>query len=143
MKIEFPLPPGTAFGGESESVWAEQNPDGNYRIKNVPFFVQGVSFGDVVRAEQKNDQLVFKDVVQHSGHSTYRIFAHNGRHQPQVVDLLAELNRLHCTYEAATEKLVGIDVPPEADIREVYHVLENAEEQGLIDFQEGHCGHSV
>lgn len=143
VKIKIPLPADTTFGGESESVWAEEVEPGLFRIKNVPFFAKGLSFDDLVLAEEQNGELTFKDVARHSGHSTYRIFASQGRHRPEVVALLERLGEMHCTYEPATGKLVGIDVQPEADIYQVYATLEEAEKNGVADFDEGHCGHTL
>jgi hypothetical protein len=45
--------------------------------------------------------------------------------------------------EYATKTIVGVDVPPEADIYAVYQILENAEAAGLLSFEEGHCGHKL
>jgi Domain of unknown function (DUF4265) len=55
----------------------------------------------------------------------------------------AQLSALGCTYEGADDKLLSIDVPPHADIDEVYALLEAGEESGTWDFEEGHCGHPL
>jgi len=143
VKIRIPLPPDSTFGGEAEWIWADDLGNGLYRVRNVPFFAKGFSFDDVIRAETQDSVLAFRGVARHSGHSTYRIFASGGRHQPEVVALLERLQKLHCTYEAATEKLVGIDVRPDADIHEIYRILEQAEENDIAAFDEGHCGHPL
>src|SRR5437588_7845423 len=100
MKIKIPLPGDTAFGGEAEWLWVVEIDAGLYRIKNVPFFAKGLSFDDVIRGEMQDEALIFKGIAHHSGHSTYRIFASQGRHQPDVIVLLERLQRLQCTYEA-------------------------------------------
>lgn len=143
VKITIPLPDDNLAGAATESVWAEPRGESTYKIKNVPFYALGISYEDIVEAEPKDGILTFKRVAQHSGHSTYRIYASKGRQQPEVLGLLEQLNKLQCTYEAANQKLVGIDVPPEANIYEVYDLLEQAENKGVIDFQEGHCGHPI
>jgi hypothetical protein len=141
VKVTIPLPEDNLAGAASESVWAEPQGDGTYRVKNVPFYAKGISFDDLVKAEPKDDVLMFKGVVRRSGHSTYRIFANDGRTAPDVVALVETLKKMHCDIEPATDKLVGVDVLPEADIHKVYATLEEAERAGKIDFQEGHCGH--
>jgi hypothetical protein len=141
VKVTIPLPEDSLAGAATESLWAEPQGDGTYRVKNVPFYAKGISFDDLVKAEPKDDVLMFKGVVQHSGHSTYRIFANDGRTAPEVVALVETLKKMHCDIEPATDKLVGVDVLPEADIYKVYATLEEAERTGKIDFQEGHCGH--
>jgi hypothetical protein len=60
-----------------------------------------------------------------------------------VATVLETLEKMHCDLEPATDKIVGIDVLPEADIHEVYRVLEEAERTGVLEFEEGHCGHPL
>lgn len=143
VKVTIPLPEDNLAGATSESVWAEPQGNGTYRVKNVPFYAKGISFDDLVKAERENDVLMFKDVIRHSGHSTYRVFAKDGRTDPDVVALLETLKKMHCDIEPATDKLVGVDVLPEADIYKVYATLQEAERSGKIDFQEGHCSHAL
>jgi hypothetical protein len=141
VKVTIPLPADNLAGAASESVWTQPQGDGIYRIKNVPFYAKGISFDDLVKAEEQEDVLMFKGVVRPSGHSTYRIFASGGRTAPEVMALVETLKAMHCNIETATDNLVGVDVLPEADIYKVYATLEEAERAGKIDFQEGHCGH--
>ncbi len=143
VKITIPLPTDNLAGAATESVWAEPQGNGTYKIKNVPFYAKGVSCEDIVEAEPEEGALVFKKVVRHSGHSTYRIYANGGRTAPDVVSLVGKLQQMHCDIEPATDTLVGVDVLPEADIYKVYETLADAERNGKIDFQEGHCGHPL
>lgn len=53
------------------------------------------------------------------------------------------LFELNCTLERATARLAALDVPPEANIHEVYRLLEAGESARVWDFQKGHCGHAV
>src|ERR1700731_3165741 len=143
VKVTIPLQEDNLAGAASESVWAEPQGNGTYTVKNVPFYAKGISFDDLVKAERENDVLMFKDVIRHSGHSTYRVFAKDGRTDPDAVALLETLKKMHCNIEPATDKLVGVDVLPEADISKVYATLQEAERSRKIDFQEGHCGHAL
>ena len=143
VKIKIPLPPNDPSGGEAEWVWAE--PEGNnlFALKNVPTFVKGLSYGDVVKTRNEEGVPVFQDVVRRGGHSTYRIYARSDRKNPEVVKVIWTLEGMHCEMENATDKIVGVDVLPEADIYAVYDVLEDAENAGLLEFEEGHCGHPL
>ena len=38
---------------------------------------------------------------------------------------------------------LAVDVPPKADIYEVYSLLEAGEQNGVWEFDEGHCGHPL
>jgi hypothetical protein len=143
VKVTIPLPSDNLAGADSESVWAEAQDDGTYRLKNVPFYAKGMSREDVVEAETLQGALVYRRVVRRGGHSTYRIYASSGRTAPDVVALVETLERMHCNIEPATDKLVGVDVLPEADVYKVYAILQEAEREGIVDFQEGHCGHPL
>ncbi len=57
--------------------------------------------------------------------------------------MLQSLGRAHCGLEPAADKIVGVDVLPDADIHEVYAILEQAERAGIIEFEGGHCGHPL
>lgn len=137
-KVTIKLP-----SGDTESVWVQELPDGNFLVENVPFFAKNLSCGDIVSAEAIDGTLKLKDIVGRGGHSTYRVYCEKGRQDAGVQQLLERLRETHCDIEPATDNLVAIDVLPEADIYQVYGLLEDAEKSGLIDFQEGHCGHPL
>jgi Domain of unknown function (DUF4265) len=142
-KIKIPLPPNDPSGGDSESVWADSGQNGTFILRNVPIFAKGLSYGDTVKTKTEDGIPVFEDVVQRGGHSTYRIYSKSDRQSPEVLDVLRTLKKLHCDIEPATDKIVGLDVLPGADIYEVYRVLDDAEQAGILEFQEGHCGHPL
>jgi len=143
VRIKIPLAEGNLAGAEAEWVWAQPLEDGTYEVKNVPFYAKGISCEDAVAAKPEDGVLVFERVARHSGHSTYRIYANEGRTAPEVVALLGTLRDLHCDIEPATDKLVGVNVPPGADVYKVYETMAESERAGLIDFDEGHCGHPL
>ncbi|WPO74131.1 DUF4265 domain-containing protein [Streptomyces sp. KN37] len=45
------------------------------QVRNTPFYVKGVAFGDVVRvrADRERRELVFEEFISESGHSAVRI----------------------------------------------------------------------
>lgn len=143
VKIKVPLPANDASGGDAEWVWAEPAGDEEFVVRNVPTFVYGLSYGDRVGAKSEGDVLVFHGVIQRGGHSTYRVYAKSDRKSPQVMSVLQALEKMHCDIEPATDKIVGIDVLPEADIYGVYRVLQEADRAGILEFDEGYCGHPV
>jgi Domain of unknown function (DUF4265) len=93
-----------------------------------------LSYGDVVKVRLEDDVSVFEDVVRRGGHSTYRIYANSDRRNPDVMKVIQTLEKMHCDMENATDKIVGVDVLPEADIYAVYKVLEDAERTGILEF---------
>jgi len=48
VKITVPLPEGNLAGAATESVWAEPQGDGTYKVRNVPFYAKGISCEDIV-----------------------------------------------------------------------------------------------
>ena len=143
VKVKIPLPENDPSGGEAEWVWADRAGDDTFLLRNIPTFVYGLSYGDTVRAKEEDGVLVFGGVVQRGGHSTYRAYAKSDRKSPEVMAVLQTLEKMHCDIEPATNKIVGLDVLPEADIYQVYRVLEEAERAGILEFEEGHCGHPL
>jgi hypothetical protein len=142
VKVTFNLPDKDGTFA-TESLWAEPIGDGLYRLRNVPFYVRGFSEQDTVKAEEHEGRLLVRSIVERGGHSTYRIFLPEQTTEEQFVKDWISLGELGCTYERATRRLIGIDVPPDADVYAVYDVLEKGEKNGLWEFQEGHCGHPL
>jgi hypothetical protein len=142
VKIIFNLP---AKDGPiaSESLWAERLGSNLYRLRNVPFYLYGVSEQDIVRAEENDGRLTAAGIIDRGGHSTYRIFLPEQSSEEQFARDWIPLQELGCTYERATRRLVAIDVPPHTDVYAVYDVLERGEKDRRWEFEEGHCGHPL
>ena len=69
VSILFPVSdtPGIAH----ESLQAVPLPNGSYRIKNIPFYTQLVSYHDTVKAKVDGDVLYFDAVDARGGHTTF------------------------------------------------------------------------
>jgi len=143
VKIRIVLPDDAWHKVEAEWLWAEKIKDSIFALRNVPFYAMGLSYDDRVKADEVGGTLTMFGVVSRGGHSTYRIFTKKGYENSTVQALFKKLNELHCDIEIATQKLIAVDVLPEADIHKVFAVLEESEHRGIIDFQEGHCGHPL
>jgi hypothetical protein len=134
--------PQSWHGSVTERLWATPLKDGTYRLENTPFFVFGVSFEDIICAENRSDNLEFVKVAARGGHSTYRILPAKNWAQLFVLKW-QELASLGCTYEEGSASLLAADVPPTADINVVYRILEEGERSEIWSFEEGHCGHQT
>jgi hypothetical protein len=125
-----------------EWMWASRVSDSTFKIDNSPFFAKGVSAGDIVAAEQTSGGLVFRDLVQPSGHSTVRVVAIRGdRNEGQVQALVAELREslkaLGCSTELShLPNLFSVDIPPEVDYRSVSAFLSQKESEGILEYEE-------
>jgi hypothetical protein len=91
--------------------------DGLYRIDNIPFFTDLVSYKDVVVAEQLEDAasgfMRFVKVHSRAGHSTFRVKVNTDEESIKSADFLFEfLKERGCSTERAQDRLIAIDVPP-------------------------------
>ncbi|HEU4434839.1 MAG TPA: DUF4265 domain-containing protein [Pyrinomonadaceae bacterium] len=143
VKVTFELDQSDWHDHATETMWAVVVAERTYVLRNVPFYVYGVSYADLVVAEQTGGENLFRRVYQRGGHSTYRIFLVDEEAEQEFESAWQPLASLGCTYERATDYLVAVDVPPESDIYGVYSALEKGLEAGAWDFEEGHCGHAL
>ena len=111
----------------NETLWARALGGERYTIQNVPFYAKGISYEDVVEAPTVGNQKLVRAVVQRGGHSTYRIFVTKDEPLMRFREFWIPLEDLGCTVERATERLFGVDVPPDADIYKVYDLLQAGE----------------
>jgi hypothetical protein len=143
VKINFQLgPEDQAQGVDAENLWAEPMGDDHFRIRNIPFYVYGVSYKDVVYATEVDGRRRFKEIVSHNGHSTYRVLVNDqaGYESDRFQALWRRLSELGCSYEVAKCRWITIDVPPESDVFAVYGILEQGNDEGVWSFEEAHCG---
>jgi hypothetical protein len=132
-------------GIEAENLWVDELVDGHFKINSIPFYVYGVSTGDVVAATMVNGRLEFDSVVSRSGHSTYRVLIANeqGPESPAFAFLWQRLAALGCSNEVAKRRWVAIDIPATTNADSVYGILEVGAHEGVWTFDEGHCGHPL
>lgn len=143
VKLALPLDPSDWHGSGAETVWAEPLGRGRYRLDNSPFYFFDLSYRDVVEAEpDENGQLCFRRVAERGGHSTYRLM--RAECPTEIFEQAwRPLKALGCTFEGGPGRLLSVDVPPEANIHEVYALLETGKLSGVWDLEEGHCGHPI
>lgn len=127
----------------TEAVWAAPVGPRWFRIRSVPFYAYGLSYDDTVAALETADGRLVDGVLGRGGHSTYRLFVTDGEQLKLFPDCWGPLELLGCTLERATARLYAVDIPPEADIREAYRLLEVGQAEGVWDFEEAHMGHRL
>lgn len=144
-KVIFNLNPEEWHGSSTETLWADKTPNGLLEITNTPFFVNRVSYKDLVSAEEKDGVFYYIKTVTFSGHSTYRILVSKNANTETLDKYWLPLKELGCTYESSQMGLLllAVDVPTKADILKVYSLLEEGEDNDAWSFQEGHCAHSL
>lgn len=128
---------------EIETLWALVEGPDRYRVDNIPLLAFGLSLGDVVRATVVDGRPTFAAVLAPSGHSTYRLALRDGIDPDRYPELIGGLKNLGCGFERFTRRMMGVDIPPEADIYAVYALVEAGMAAGTWDFEEANVEHPL
>ena len=146
VKIVIETDEGAWHGKTAERLWASRVRDNLYQLENSPLYVYGLSYKDVVvaRAFDKN-QVLFESVAERGGHSTYRVVLEKLDTKAEFQTYWSPIEKIGCTYESSRdpENVFAIDVPPNVDADMVYSLLEEGENAGVWEFEEGYCGHPL
>jgi Domain of unknown function (DUF4265) len=116
----------------TESLWC--TPEGPlYRINNIPFFLENLSFGDLVSVKAADGEagtFEIDSVVEASGHSTLWVMVSDKSVGTQVLDALVALG---CGREGGVfEGVFALNVPPTVDLQEVLDALKPAIASGAV-----------
>ena len=134
QKIPFALTGAQAgpFPVSTEAMWCVEEL-GNYRVKNVPFFIDGLSFDDLIAISREGAEGAWRiqGVVEPSGNSTIWIYAGDSTEGEKLVDRLIAMG---CGAEAGViPDLYAINVPASHSISDVYAVIDVGVEERLIE----------
>lgn len=119
----------------TETLWAEIISKDTFQVKNIPFYIKGISYDDIIKANNKDELYEYNSIVKKSGHSTYRII--QLANKEIFTKKLKILEKIGCTYEQGMKALYAIDVPIDTDVNRVYQILEEGEKEMIWDFEEG------
>lgn len=119
---------------DTEGLWATPVAPGRYRLDNIPFFAAEVAFGDVVTAEPEERGLFVSGVVDHSGHSTFRVMTSDVSMNEGLRD---RLTKWGCEVEIGNSPtFLAVDVPPKSDLVAIQAFLEQGTTDGSWDYEE-------
>jgi hypothetical protein len=113
----------------SEGVWCEKAGN-NFRLLSIPFFIQGLAFGDEFEAtpDEENNHIFEYKVVKESGHSVVWLM------NIENIDLskyIAEIERFGCKVEVLEQfKIYSIDIPPNINVGKFDEVSKKIENKG-------------
>jgi len=116
-----------------ESVWAIPLHEGLFQVDNVPFYIRGISFGDIISTGVIAGELRFKELIHPSGHSTVRVFVGQ---QEDMEKIRQSLRDLGCSIEGVTPHLIAVDIPPAVRFDAVVAILTEGEKTGLWEYEE-------
>lgn len=114
--------------------------DGNFMIDNIPFFVRGLSDGDVVSVRREAGELIFAELVEPSTSSTFRVIPTD---LAKSAEIRADLKEPGCGTEyGQVVGLISVDVPGSTPIESLGYILEKKRD-GAVDFEEGVLRHEL
>ena len=144
-RVSFELEPDAWHGQSVESMWATKLDDHLYKIENSPFFVKGIAFEDVVKTKLLDGMISFVKTAISSGGSTYRILCKECTDETQFELFWKPLEVVGCKYEQGDfgYRMYSVDVPKQANIQQVFALLQDGISNDIWDFEEGHCGHLI
>lgn len=133
-KVAFDLPDKIAdwTHASSERLWTgKTSVQMEVQVRNTPFYVKGIAFGDIVRVRPDHERREF---VSEAGHSTVRIII-KGEDARDTVE--AMLRSFDCSWEIdTTGQLWAIDVPPHVDYSSMRTALLRVADEGKIGIEE-------
>ncbi len=139
-KVAFDLPGETAdwAHASSERLWTgKTSVQMEVQVRNTPFYVKGIAFGDIVRvrADHERREFVFDGFVSEAGHSTVRVIIKDDDATDVIDDMLRSFD---CSWEIdTTGYLWAIDVPPHVDYASMRVALLGVADEGKIGVEEG------
>ena len=124
-----------------ESLWAYETELGLYCVDNIPFYVRGISSGDVVSAEEDCGQLLFKKLVRPSTNSVFRLYLSDASDMQAARD---QFRGLGCETELSNlPRLVAVEIPDEVDFEPVGSLFQQGAAGGRWEYEEGVLRHKI
>jgi hypothetical protein len=124
-----------------ENLWAYETEQGLYSVDNIPFYVKGISSGDVVSAESDGEQLIFKKLVRPSPNSVVRLYVSDAGAVQAARD---SFRALGCESELSNlPKLVAVEIPGNVSFDPVGNLLAEGAASGRWEYQEGVLRHQL
>lgn len=122
-----------------ETVWGLEVENSLYKIENIPFYVRGISFGDLVSVDRIGNELFFNELIELSGHSVIRVIVFDSS---QTDELTRRMSQMSCDYEGShIDGFLAFDCPPVANYSEIVQYLEEGENRGKWEYEAASIRH--
>lgn len=135
-KLTIRLTPEQAgpFPVSTESIWFEEM-GSLFKVKNIPFFVDDISFDDVVALSRSSDDIFeVVNVVKRSGNSTVWLYFKQEGNEQSVISKIKEIG---CGIESGViDHYYAVNVPRTCDFALIQEAIdaELAEERLIVDY---------
>lgn len=145
VKISFILqqdedgyPPAT-----TETVWAKKVSENEYEIDNIPFYVRGISSGDIVSAKNEGGELLYEKLLTPSDNSTLRVIVMDKNYKEETESNLRKyFIELGCEIEGNQPGMFAVGVPASINLEPLISYLAECEKKGLWGYEEAALRHS-
>jgi hypothetical protein len=140
VKITFMHENAFEGGPGIESAWAIRKND-NYVLDNILFYAKEYAYLDVVRAKERDGELIVTGLVEASGHSLVRILffdldeVSSVRHFLQSEGCDSELSDL--------PQLISVDIPPDISYSRIKSYLDAGELEEKWTYEEACIAQSI
>ena len=137
VKIAIDLPEEAQVGKiNRETLWAEPEGGGLYRIYNVPLHAFNVHIGDLVRCAP-GDPPTVEAVVDRSGAQTFRIYFSESATHDQIQEILHRMLSRQAILEKANDRVWAIGMRTVRDYEWAGPRLVNLQANGVLQFESG------
>lgn len=123
----------------AETLWVISLGNNSYQVDNIPILAKGISYGDIVYSNKKDDGfLIYDKILKKSGNCTYRIiFDEKIRKNEKEFDKYIKKLSKYGEYESGVLNIIGFNIKNKELVYKFYEILEELEEKGILDFEEG------
>ncbi|MGB1242948.1 MAG: DUF4265 domain-containing protein [Chitinophagales bacterium] len=122
----------------SENIWTTKVGE-YYRIENIPFRTRDIALHDIVKVEEVEGMKKATEIVEESGHSTVRIYFTSDK----LNTVSQFIESQGCRIEKANDEFIGIDIPPKIEYKPIKEYLEEGEQKGFWEYEEGCLAHEL
>ena len=119
-----------AYDISTESLWFLKERE-NYRLINIPFFIEGISMEDLISFKKKTDEICeIESIVKNSGNSTIWVTLND---DSKGKEILEKMHNLGCGYEGGViDNYYTVNVPEKVSIDDIDEILIEAEENEIL-----------
>lgn len=130
VKITLRIEDSEGLPVSSESLWFDKVGK-YYKLKNIPFFIENVSFDDLLELKSiGHDEYLINKVIERSGNSTLWINIYDNHN---IEDIRSKLVDLSCGVEGGIKPgFFTVNVPKRIDIRHIYNLLDPYEDEDIL-----------
>lgn len=132
LSIELTEEQREGYPVSSESLWFDKVKNG-YQLKNIPFFIDDLSFDDVISVSEITEGYCeIISVIEKSLNSTiWLCFSVDKEAEKKA--FLDQIRKLNCGHESGIlEGYVTVNIPEKVNIEKVYSMIDKAEKTDLL-----------